>query len=114
MASSTISLLASFQQLVLPEIPGIYELKLPKRMSDEEFFAFCSAHSDLQIEQDKHGKLIIMTPVGFDSGNYEDDVHRELSNWRVQVSKGKSPSPSTGFRLPDGSIHSPDSAWVSD
>jgi Uma2 family endonuclease len=100
--------------LPLPNMEGVFEVKQPKPLTDEEFYELCSLLPDYQIEQTKNGKLIIMPPVGFESGNYEDDVQRELSIWRVNAAKGKSPSASTGFKLPDGSTHSPDSAWVSD
>ena len=83
-------------------------------MSDEEFFQFCSINPELLIEQDKQGKLIIMTPVGYDSGLYEDEVSGELRNWRKANKKGHTLSSATGFKLPDGSTRSPDSAWVSD
>jgi Uma2 family endonuclease len=114
MAAGIFTILSSIHGLVFPEMPGVLEIKLYKRMSDKDFFAFCSANPELQIEQDKNGKLIIMAPVGFDGGMYEDEVYGELRNWRKQAGKGKSLSPSTGFKLPDGSTHSADGAWVSD
>ncbi len=98
----------------MPDFPGTYEIKLPQKMNDEAFIEFCSANPDLRIEQDKNGKLIIMAPVGFDGGIYEDETYGELRNWRKNLGKGKSLSPSTGFKLPDGSTHSADGAWVSD
>jgi Uma2 family endonuclease len=96
----------------IPDIAGTYEFKLPRKMSDEEFFEFCSLNPELRIEQDENGKLIIMPPVGFDSGYYEDEISGELRNWRKSKKNGLTLSSSTGFKLPDGSTRCPDAAWV--
>ena len=116
MAIAPFTLLASNYNVVLPlvEMEGVYEIKQPKRLTDEQFFKLCGMYPDYQIEQTKNGKLIIMPPAGLDTGQYEAQFIRHLGNWEFDNKSGKSYSSSTGFRLPDGSIHSPDSAWVSD
>ncbi|MCF8247947.1 MAG: Uma2 family endonuclease [Saprospiraceae bacterium] len=111
---SSLLLHLKIPSLNLPDLPGSFEVQLDQKMDDDTFFDFCMANPDYRIEQDKNGKLTIMTPVGFDSGIYEDDTYGELRSWRKAIGKGKSLSPSTGFRLPDGSTHSADGAWVSD
>lgn len=99
--------------LDMPSTLGPVELKMPGRLNEDEFFTFCTANPDLQIEQDKHGKIIIMAPVGFDSGYYEGEAFGELRNWNRLNGMGRTFSPSTGFKLPDGSTHSADAAWIS-
>ncbi len=98
----------------MPDKPARLEIDMYPRMTEEEFYAFCSGNPDLRIEQDKHGKLIIMTPVGFDGGLYEAEAFGELRIWHKKAGKGKCLSHSAGFRLPDGSTHSADGAWVTD
>jgi Uma2 family endonuclease len=90
-----------------------FELKPFRRMTEEEFVEFCTENPEMRIEQDKNGKLIIMPPVDFDSGLYEEEVIGQLYNWRSQNSLGRSFSPTTGFKLPDGSTRFADGAWAS-
>lgn len=89
----------------------VYGLRPP--MSDEEFEAFCYQNPNLQIEQDKHGNIIIMSPVSLISGSYESEVLISLGIWNRQLKLGKTFSPSTLFILPDGEKRMPDAAWVS-
>jgi Uma2 family endonuclease len=82
-------------------------------MNEEEFFEFCEHNPDLQIEQDKHGNLIIMSPVSLDTGNLENQINTDLTNWDRVKKLGKTYSPSTLFILPDGEKRMADAAWVS-
>ncbi len=82
-------------------------------MSDEEFIEFCTHNSDLQIEQDKHGNIIIMSPVSMNTGNREGEILVELGIWNRKTKLGLIFSPSTLFVLPDGEKRMPDGAWVS-
>ncbi len=91
-----------------------YELRFLDRYTDEAFEKFCAENRNMRIEKDKNGKLIIMPPVDFNGGLYEDEVHGQLYVWRSQTRKGYSFSPTTGFKLPDGSTRSADGAWASD
>jgi Uma2 family endonuclease len=91
---------------------SFYKMTIP-RMSDEEFFEFCAENPDLRIERDKNGKITVMSPVGLISGNYENILSGELHAWNKKSRLGKCFSPSSGFTLPDTSVKSADSAWVS-
>ncbi len=83
------------------------------RMSPEEFFRFCQANSEWQIELSAEGEILIMPPAGYDSGYYEGEVLAQLRNWARRDGRGRSFGPSTGFLLPNGAILAPDAAWVS-
>lgn len=97
------------------DIPGgSAEIKMPKRLTEAEFYQFCADNPDLRIEQDKNGKIIIMPPVDFDGGAREGHVFGLLYSWWIASQKGLTLSPTTGFKLPDGSTRSADGAWVSD
>ena len=85
---------------------------IPK-MSDEEFDEFCFANRDLRIEQDTYGNIIIMPPSSYESGLHEVDPIIDLGLWNRHTKLGKVFSPSTLFKLPDGSKRMPDAAWVS-
>ncbi len=84
-----------------------------ERMSADEFFDFCQANSDWQIERSADGEIIIMPPVGLDSSNYENEVGAQLRNWARREGHGKAFGSNAGFTLPNGAMRAPDAAWVS-
>ncbi len=89
-------------------------MKISPRYTEEEFMEFCAENPELQIEVDKTGKLFIMPPVDYDGGIAESNAHGLLYNWWLQYQKGRTFSPTTGFKLPDGSIRSADGSWASE
>ena len=85
------------------------------RLTLAEFEAFCAENRDLRIEMDKNQTLLIMPPVDIDGGIAEGKVYGYLFAWWLKTDEpGKVFSPTTGFRLPDGSVRSADGAWVTD
>ncbi len=84
-----------------------------ERMSSDEFFDFCQANSEWQIERSADGKILIMPPVGYESGEHEADVVGQLRAWAKRDRRGKVFGPNTGFELPNGAMRAPDAAWVS-
>ncbi len=92
--------------------PKGYEIRTLDRYSDEEFMEFCAENPDLRIEMDKTGKLIIIPPVDTDGGLAESHAHGLLYSWWLQYKQGHTFSPTTGFKLPDGSTRSADGAWL--
>jgi Uma2 family endonuclease len=81
-------------------------------LTDEQFYQLCIANRDLSLEMNAAGELIIVPPVGGESGNQEADLITDLNNWNRQVKLGKVFSSSTIFILPNGAKRSPDVAWV--
>lgn len=94
--------------------PRTYELRMSPPYTEHEFMEFCAENDTLHIEQDKNGNLIIMPPVDTDGGIAESNAHGYLFVWWQHYDKGQVFSPSTGFKLPDGSTRSADGAWASD
>lgn len=82
-------------------------------LTDEQFYQLCINNPDLNIELSPEGTLIVMSPVGGESGSWEADSIIDLGNWNRQSKLGKVFSSSTLFRLPGGGRRSPDAAWVS-
>lgn len=95
-------------------LPADLPLITAEAMSEADFEQFCAQNRDLRIEREANGKVTIMAPVHFDSGFFEGEVLGELRNF-VKGNKlgGRVLSPSTGFKLPDGSTKSPDASWIS-
>jgi Uma2 family endonuclease len=85
-----------------------------ENMTDEELIEFCALNKELRIERDKHRNIIIMEPVAWSSGYYEQEVMGEIRSWAKSAKKGVSSSSSTGFLLPNGAMRSPDGCWISD
>ena len=89
-------------------------LYLPDKedMSREEFYAFCVANKHLRIERDENNQIYIMPPVGGNTGRKHIKTAFALEQWNIQHKLGQTFDSSTGFELPDGSMRSPDAAWV--
>jgi Uma2 family endonuclease len=81
-------------------------------LTDEQFYQLCMANRDLNLELNATGEVIIVSPVGGESGNQEADLITDLNNWNRQTKLGKVFSSSTIFMLPNGAKRSPDAAWV--
>jgi Uma2 family endonuclease len=82
------------------------------RVTHEEFEKLCQDNPDRSFELTATGELIIMPPVGGESGNSESELGGELFVWNRQTRLGKIFSSSTVFVLPNGAQRSPDAAWV--
>ncbi len=82
------------------------------KFTAEQFDRVCEANPDRSFELTAQGVLVIMPPVGVESGNYESELLGDLVLWNRQTGLGKTFSSSTVFTLPDGSTRSPDAAWV--
>jgi len=81
-------------------------------LTDEQFYQLCTANRELNLELNAKGELIIVSPVGGESGNQEAGLITDLEIWNRKTKLGKVFSSSTIFRLPNGAKRSPDAAWV--
>jgi Uma2 family endonuclease len=81
-------------------------------LSDEQFYHLCQNNRELKFERTAKGELIIMSPVGGESGNREADLIIDLGIWNRQTGLGYTFSSSTIFKLPNGGDRSPDAAWI--
>jgi Uma2 family endonuclease len=82
------------------------------RLTDEEFFQFCSDHRDLRIERDADHKITIMPPASSETGSRNSEINRQLSNWNVATELGETFDSSSGFTLETGAMLSPDASWI--
>jgi Uma2 family endonuclease len=89
-------------------------IRIPKslRVTDEQFLQFVKANPELRLERTATGELIAMPPTGSENGNYNSELTTDVTLWNRQYATGKVFDSSTGFRLPNGAIRSPDVAWV--
>ena len=82
------------------------------RLNDEEFFRFCQDNPELKFERTKNGDIIFMALTGGETGRLNTSLNFEIELWNRQARFGVVFDSSTGFRLPDSSIKSPDVAVV--
>ena len=82
-------------------------------ITDEEFEKICRENSDCKFERTAQGELVIMSLTGGSTGERNAELNGQLWLWNRQAKLGHIYDSSTGFRLPNGAIRSPDAAWVS-
>ncbi len=95
-------------------MPTTVPINIPKtlRVNDEQFLDFVKANPELRLERTATGELIAMSPTGSEIGHYNSELNGDLVVWNRQQRLGKVFDSSSGFRLPNGAIRSPDVAWV--
>ncbi|NBD15317.1 MAG: Uma2 family endonuclease [Cyanobacteria bacterium] len=91
-----------------------YTVKLQPivRLDDEQFLQLSQANPDLKFERSQQGNLIIMSPTGGKTGNRNAELIGEFIIWNRRKQLGQVFDSSTGFKLANGAIRSPDVAWV--
>jgi len=77
-------------------------------ISDEELLKISSANPNMRFEL-VEGELVAMTPVGGHSGKIEIRVSKIVATW-CDEHGAFGFSPSTGFKLANGNVRSPDAA----
>lgn len=87
-------------------------LKKLEVMTDDEFFSFCRANDPLELERDKNGNIIIVSPTGSKTGNVNLTLASRVFLWSEETNAGYTFDSSTGFKLPNGATRSPDVAWI--
>jgi Uma2 family endonuclease len=83
------------------------------RLTPEQFERVCQVNPEAVLELTAEGHLIVMTPTGGETGSRNSRLLIQLG---MALTRGQ-PSlrifdSSRGFRLPDGSVLSPDAALV--
>jgi Uma2 family endonuclease len=102
-------------QMGLPDLntPATLVLDRDNRLTDETYFAFCTANPDLDLERTPEGEIVIVPPCGGESDYRSVKAVVALDSWAVADKRGKSFGSSVQFILPDGSALLPDAAWAS-
>jgi Uma2 family endonuclease len=81
-------------------------------LTDEQFYQLCISNPDIRLERNATGELIIMPPVGGETSNRNARITSYLFNWADIDATGIVFDSSTGFKLPNGAVRSPDTSWV--
>jgi len=100
-----------FTSAQLPELePAPLLLPLDLRLTPEQFERVCQANPEAVLELAADGHLIVMTPTGGETGARSLRLGQRLLLWADGPGAGAwiAFDSSTGFRLADGSVLSPD------
>ncbi len=81
-------------------------------MTEEMFFDLCQANSELRMERDQYGNIIIMSPTGMSTGNFNFEFNGQVWLWNHQTKLGYAFDSSAGYTLPNGAVRSPDVSWI--
>jgi Uma2 family endonuclease len=92
--------------------PGADMLARLRQMTDDEFFYFCQENPDYKFERDTTGTINIMAQTGGETGRKNAKLTARLVVWADDTGAGEVFDSSTGFRLPNGAMRGPDTAFV--
>jgi len=93
---------------------GLQPLLLPGdlKLTPEQFAAVCERNPEAVLELDADGYLVQMTPTGGETSARNTRLLMRLLLWADSEGGWKVFDSSGGFRLPDGSVLSPDASLV--
>jgi Uma2 family endonuclease len=89
-----------------------FRFRPPTPMSDEDLMRFCAANDIARVEREVDGEILVMSPAGNRTGRRNAAIIGALDTWAQKDGRGYVFDSSTGFTLADGSMRSPDAAWV--
>ncbi len=98
--------------LAIADAPLPLRLRPATPMSDDDLLRFCAANEILRVERDPNGEILVMTPAGNRTGRKNTAIISALDGWAEADGRGYTFDSNTGFTLPDGSMRSPDAAWI--
>ena len=98
--------------LSLEKNPLVLQTRPALDMTNEQFFQFCRINRHYRIERNVTGELLIMPPVGSETGHHNAKLTQQLGNWSDEDGTGIDLDSSAGFTLPNGANRSPDAAWI--
>ena len=82
------------------------------KISDRDLEQLCADNPETKFETNADGKLIIMSPTGSESGRKNSKLLVRVGVWNDREKLGEVFDSSTGFKLSNGAIRSPDVSWI--
>jgi Uma2 family endonuclease len=87
-------------------------LVLDPPLSDAAFFEFCQLNDVAHIERTREGVIVMNPPAGILTADGNSEITAQLRAWWKTHRKGRTTDSNGGFNLPDGSMLSPDAAYI--
>lgn len=93
---------------------ALLPLRFPSglRLTPEQFALLCSENREAVLELTADGRVLAMTPTGSETGGRNSELSFQLQRFARSGTTSKAFDSSTGFRLPDASVLSPDASLV--
>jgi Uma2 family endonuclease len=91
-------------------MPRVMVLDPP--LTDAEFEALCAANDLVHFERTREGEILMHPPAGGFTSQGNAEIVSQLQSWWKTRRRGRMYDSSAGFYLPDGSMLSPDAAYV--
>lgn len=82
-------------------------------LDDDQFFQLAQLNRDLRMERTAKGELVIIPPTEWETGDRNSEIGMQLRAWAKKIGGGRVVDSSTGYRMPNSAIRSPDASWVS-
>ncbi len=92
--------------------PLVLRLQPVIELDEDQLLKLSGLNRDLRLEMTAEGDLIVMPPAGWETSNRNAEITMQLRLWAKRDGTGIVSDSSAGFRLPNGSVLSPDSSWV--
>ena len=90
-------------------LPRRVELKVRAlEITGDDFLKLCADNGDLRLELTADGELIIMPPMGLESGWQLQELALQVGNWAKLDGTGFVFSSNAGYTLPNGAVRAPD------
>ena len=86
---------------------SLNQFELPIRISqdrpvtDEELMRLCAENSDLRVEREPNGEILVTTPANSKTSKMNQRIGRILDEWTENDGRGVCFDSSGGFTLPD-------------
>ena len=85
---------------------------LVDKISDHELELLARNNPDARLETNSAGQLIFMPPTGTETGDKNLELAFQIKLWNKQSKLGKVFDSSTGFKMSNNAVRSPDVSWV--
>ncbi len=99
-------------KIVLEDRIRVIDLPGQKSWTEEEFFKFCMTNKELNLERDKDGNVLIMSPVFSRNRMLEARILGILDRWNETTGLGYVFSSQAVFTLPNSAVRAPDASWI--
>jgi len=82
------------------------------KVSDHELEILSRDNPDARIETNSQGQILFMSPTGGETGDRNLELAFQVKLWNKANKLGKVFDSSTGFRLANDAVRSPDVSWI--
>lgn len=81
-------------------------------ITDSDLERLSADNPEARFETNKEGHLMVISPTGSESGRKNGKLFFQVELWNVRSNLGVTFDSSTGFKLSNGAVRSPDVTWI--